>query len=322
MAGNCNASKTSVAQSIFRGETAARMRAIACAFGVFSSALVGGGCATRSPSADDIAAAAAFTKRIVAGQPFRHLTYATGDGTGPLWIYIEGDGRPWLTEYVPAANPTPGILVALEAMTAGRRPALYLGRPCYFDGNVDPGCGPDTWTHRRFAPEVVASMAAALRTRIDAHGWAARRLVFVGFSGGGTLAALLAREFERTCALITMASPLDIDEWVRARGYSALDGSLNPAALPGLPEGIRQLHLRGELDTVVAADNGYAFKRRNPQAEFRTVKANRHGREWVATWRSLLQEPGFPAAHCGGVARSSARRIAAPRRAGGGSLLS
>ena len=199
---------------------------------------------------------------------------------------------PWLTEHVPAADPTPRVFVALEAMAAGPRPALFVGRPCYFDANQDPGCAQLLWTHRRFAPEVIASMAAALRGAIAAHEWSQRPVVFVGFSGGGTLAALLAREFDRTCALITMASPLDIDEWTRERGYSPLEGSVNPAAQPPLPAHVRQLHLRGGRDRVVGAKNGSAYRQRNPWAEFRIVEGNAHGRDWLATWAALAPELG------------------------------
>ena len=260
--------------------------------------LCGVGCASNPAPADGIAAGAALAKRIVLGHPFRHVTYVAGGGTGPVWIYIEGDGIPWLNEYVPAADPSPRTLVALEAMTAGPRPALYAGRPCYFDTNADPGCSPLVWTHRRFAPEIVASMATALRSEIEAHGWTARRLVLVGFSGGGTLATLLAPLFDRVWALITIGSPLDNDEWTRLRSYSPLEGSINPASMPALSSRIRQLHLRGRDDKVVEAESGSAFSRRNPQAEFRVVDGNAHGREWVATWQKLTSESDFPGPQC------------------------
>ena len=95
-----------------------------------------------------------------------------------------------------------------------------------------------------------------------------------------------------------MVSPLDIDEWAQVRGYSRLEGSVNPAAMAPLPDRIRQLHLRGRLDEVVKAESGSAFKRRNPQAEFRIVDGNGHGREWVATWRALMREESLPGIRC------------------------
>jgi pimeloyl-ACP methyl ester carboxylesterase len=257
-------------------------------------------CATSARRADDVAANAGFIKRIAAGDPYRHLTYAApGGNEGPLWVYIEGDGIPWLTEYVPAADPTPRTLVALEAMAAGGRPALYLGRPCYFDVNRDSGCGPLVWTHRRFAPEVTASMAGALRERIEAQRWQARPIILVGFSGGGTLATLMAQHVDNVCALITLASPLDVGEWASARGYSPLDGSDDPALAPSLPPDIAQLHMRGLLDRTVEAGNGARFLQRHPRAELRVLNDAAHGGEWVGIWRALLKTPGgLPVARC------------------------
>jgi pimeloyl-ACP methyl ester carboxylesterase len=94
------------------------------------------------------------------------------------------------------------------------------------------------------------------------------------------------------CALITLASPLDIDEWAVGRGYSLLAGSDNPALLPPLPGGIRQLHLRGERDQVVSPDNGDEFRRRNPAAQFRVIRNVDHGLGWVGVWEKLLKEKG------------------------------
>ncbi len=54
----------------------------------------------------------------------------------------------------------------------------------------DSGCGPLLWTHRRYSPEVVASMVAALRSFLSMHPF--RRVVLIGYSGGGTIAWLMA----------------------------------------------------------------------------------------------------------------------------------
>jgi len=251
------------------------------------------GCASVARRGNEIASAAGFTKEVVQGARFRHVTYASrGTAASPVWVYIEGDGIPWRNEFIPSADPTPHILIALEAMAAGRRPALYLGRPCYFDVNRDAGCEPLVWTHRRFAPEVIDSMVAALRVRLGNEGLDGRPLVLVGFSGGGTLATLMAHKLVQTCALITMASPLDIDEWAGERGYSPLDGSVDPAKLPPLPSRVRQLHLRGGRDGVVAAANGAAYFSKQPDAQLRVIDAADHAAIWISLWRDLAASPG------------------------------
>jgi hypothetical protein len=262
------------------------------------------GCATPPPRADDIARTAGFTRAVMPGAGFRHITYRSmaGPADAPVWIYIEGDGIPWVTDFIPAADPTPHTFVALEAMAAGGRPALYVGRPCYFEANRDPGCETVMWTHRRFAPEVVASMAGAIQASLDAERLDGRPLILVGFSGGGTLATLLAPELPHICALITMASPLDLDAWTREHDYSPMTGSLNPATvLSPLPSGIRQLHLRSRRDHVVAADNAASWLSRQPHAELRVFDSVDHGAGWLRVWRELLGTDGaLPVSHCRG----------------------
>ena len=251
-----------------------------------------GGCGGQRLRADDIAATAAFTRATLRGTEFVHVTYsAEGSGArAPLWVYIEGDGVPWIDEAIPASDPTPRTPVALAMMARGPRPAVFLGRPCYFGTADRVPCAPVWWTHRRFAPEVAASMVGALGRLVDERGWEGRPINLVGFSGGGTLATLMVARMNGVCALITVASPLDIDEWAGARGYSPLAGTENPASLPPLPGGIRQLHLRGAHDNVVTADNGAEFRRRNPAAQFRVVANVDHGPAWVAAWETLLIE--------------------------------
>ncbi len=260
-------------------------RRIACT----AVAVLACGCAGRYIVADDLASAAAFTKSTVRGTQFTHVAYSAdgGGARAPVWVYIEGDGVPWIDETMPARDPTPRALVALGLMAKGPRPAVHLGRPCYFGTAGDPPCGPVWWTHRRFAPEVVASMIAALRRLIDSKGWRGRAINLVGFSGGGTLAALMASRLEGVCALVSIASPLDTDEWTVSRGFSPLAGSENPARQPPIHKNVRQLHLRGQKDRIVPPDNGLEFRRRNPAAEFRVIAGADHGPGWVAIWANI-----------------------------------
>lgn len=261
--------------------------------------LVAAACSLPAARFDALAEQAGLVRAVVAGAGFAHLVYsaaAGADDRGPVWVYIEGDGTPWIDETIAADDPTPRTPVAMPAMIEGPRPAIFLGRPCYFgvgDVAAPPAagrrCSPIWWTHRRFAPEVIESMAAALRRIVAANGWQRRPINLVGFSGGGTLAVLMAPRVPRLCAVVTLASPLDTDEWTRSRRYSTLEGSVNPASRPPLPVSVAQLHLRGALDRVVAADNGAEFRRRNPAAEFRTLPLA-HGREWIAAWREILRD--------------------------------
>ena len=166
-----------------------------------------------------------------------------------LHVYIEGDGTPFIRGTQVAGDPTPRKPVALRLMKRDRAFSVYVGRPCYWGLAASQNCDPSLWTNKRYSAEVVESMRAAIRKQLNEHG--AKRLVLIGHSGGGTLAMLLAPHFEETTAVITIAANLDIDAWADLHGYTRLDGSLNPATQPPLPDRIKQIHLAGGRDRNV-----------------------------------------------------------------------
>jgi pimeloyl-ACP methyl ester carboxylesterase len=181
-------------------------------------------------------------------------------------------------------------------MRRGPRPAIYLGRPCYFGTAGTPPCTPADWTHGRFGPAVVRSMRTGLERALALRAPGFTRINLVGYSGGGALATLLAPGTREACALVTVASPLDIDEWARLRSYAPLRGSENPARLFPLPARLSQLHLRGAKDVEVAPDNAATALGGNPGARVHLVAAAGHDFDWPGVWVDLLtgREPGFP----------------------------
>ena len=195
------------------------------------------------------------------------------EGSDTLHVYVEHDGTPWTDFTHVADDPTPRTPFALELMARDAGPRLLLGRPCYFDPGKDPGCGPLLWTHQRYSLEVITSMVAALRSFLSMHPF--RRVVLIGYSGGGTVAWLMAAYVPETKAVVTVAANLDTDEWARIHGYSALEGSLNPALLPELPPTIAQLHYVGGRDQKVPPSVVRSFARRHPEAHVVEVAALR-----------------------------------------------
>ncbi len=189
---------------------------------------------------------------VVAGTSFQHVVFMRiSHPSRTLHIYLDGDGTPWRA-WAPATDPTPRNPLLLRLMALDSAPSLYLGRPCYHGLSDTPPCSSALWTGARYSEEVVSSMAAALRRILATTEF--RRLVWFGYSGGGTLATLVAPRFETTTDLITIAANLDIDAWADLHAYSRLAGSLNPARQPPLPAGIRQRHYVGGRDRVVPKD--------------------------------------------------------------------
>jgi hypothetical protein len=207
-------------------------------------------CAGPAARFQDRAIRLGFHRTVVAGTAFQHVVYwsAGAAGSRSLHIYIDGDGRPWASGE-PAPDPTPRNPLVLDLMALDPSPVAYLGRPCYHGQAEAPGCGPLHWTAARYSEAVVASMAAAARRLVQGGGH--EQIRWFGYSGGGTLAMLLAARFEETASVVTVAANLDVERWARLHGYQRLTGSLNPAAGPGLPSSVRQRHYAGERDDVV-----------------------------------------------------------------------
>lgn len=243
------------------------------------------GCATPSQRFAERAAEAGLAVETLAGQGFDHLLVRKpGRGPGPLHVYIEGDGRPWLTDTLPADDPTPRRALAFELMLRDPAPAVYLGRPCYF-GLDHARCETRHWTDARYGDAIVDSMAAALRS-IQA-GRADRRLRLIGYSGGGVIATLLARRVAEVVDVVTVAANLDVGAWARLHRYTPLSASRDPRSLP--PASIREIHLVGGNDANVppALVRGYAGGR--PNVALLEQPGFDHSCCWVDAWPTLLQ---------------------------------
>ena len=185
-----------------------------------------------------------FKHRIVKGAYF----HSPNKSANTLRIYIEGDGRPWTSRFQKAQDPSSKTPSLYPIMMADTQAALYLGRPCYFVTS-DNACSPIWWTEKRYHQAIVNSMLIALQKNSTQFS----RIIFIGHSGGATLAALLAPLEPRTAALITIAGNLDITHWAQYHAYSPLEGSINPIKQAPLAKQICQLHVIAANDAVIQA---------------------------------------------------------------------
>jgi hypothetical protein len=244
------------------------------------------GCTTATSEFARRAGALGMTTEVVRGTSLRHVVFRIPrPASRRIHVYLGSDGTPWLGG-LPARDPTPRMPLALALMARDSDASLYLGRPCYHGLAEDPGCTSALWTSARYSERVVASMAAAMRRIVTVKG--IDDIVWFGYSGGGSLAVLLARHFPESTAVITVSANLNIDAWTDARGDARLTGSLNPAREPPLPGRIVQIHYAGGRDRVVPVD----LVRRGVTGVGRVVVMPKYDHVccWEAAWPTILAE--------------------------------
>ena len=196
---------------------------------------------------------------VVAGSRILAAAWKDDPAAGDLLtVVIEGDGIAHDSQGRPSADPTLkdplGFRIA-QAWPQG--PVAWLGRPCQYV--TDPACTPADWTTGRYSEAAVSASSLAIDALKRRSG--AKRLRLMGWSGGGTMAALVAARRTDVAVLVTLAAPLDLAAWAAWHGASPLAGSLDPAAVT-LPPGVVQLHVLGRFDPVVPPALGEPAARR------------------------------------------------------------
>jgi pimeloyl-ACP methyl ester carboxylesterase len=277
---------------------------LACSWGLRSgSAALAGcvawvlACATPTERGAARAEALGLERRIVQTPEFPHVVFdrpGGGLGASPrLHVYLEGDASPRRAVRWRPPDPTPERTVALELLALDPAPgALYLGRPCQHGAG---GCRPADWTLGRYSERVVASLAHAVAALAQER--RAEEVVLIGFSGGGTLAMLVAERVPEVRAVVTVAGNLDVAAWVAHHGFTPLTESLDPAQRPPLPPSIVQLHLMSRGDARVPPELGEAMLARQPGAQRRVFDDFDHDCCWGRVWPEALRDLDEELAH-------------------------
>lgn len=246
------------------------------------------GCASPTAQHDTLAADAQLQRELRTGAGYEHVGYTrrTPPG-GTLHVYFDGDGTPWLQGRWPAADPTPRVPLTLELVTRDPHGA-YLGRPCYLGAGGELPCTVALWTDARYGEAVVRSMTGALRALLVAR--RPERVVLIGYSGGGTLAMLVAERIPGIAAVVTIAANLDVGAWAQRHGYRPLSASLDPARRAALPHAVRQIHLVGGNDTNVPPALVRAAVEQQPDARVIEIVHYDHRCCWTEAWPGLLYQ--------------------------------
>lgn len=247
----------------------------------------------RQAQADAIASNSGFSDIAIHTPRFDLLARLRGSAPdGLLTVYIEGDGFAWERRDKRSTDPTPINPVVMKMASADPAPAIaYLARPCQFTGGVNArNCTSALWTTARYSEEVVSAMSEALDTLKRTAG--VQKLALVGYSGGGTIAALLAQRRTDIVWIKTVSAPLDTEAFTSIHKVTPLRESLNPADDARTLATLPQIHYVGDEDEIVPAAVNRRFLARMGEtkcAELIVVPDMDHAR-WADIWASLAPE--------------------------------
>lgn len=242
----------------------------------------------------EAAVRAGFRRVDTAAGPFVLTALERGaSGSGPVVVYVEGDGAAWRSRHRPPRDPTPDYPLALAlAVRDGAARVLYLARPCQFRPATElAACDGRWWTTARYAETVVAAVDQAI-DRLLAGGGGPAPLVLVGHSGGGTLAALLAARRTDVAGLVTLAANLDTRAWTTMHEVSPLVDSLAPTDFAPALRALPQVHFAGGRDRIVPPSVAQSYLEalgRPAGARLQVVAGFDHRCCWEREWpRGLL----------------------------------
>ena len=240
---------------------------------------------------------ARWQQHELAGDTFQHSFFVAQlpPDIASLHVYIGGDGRAFLNPNTIAQDPTPRAHLTLRLALVDPAPSAFLARPCYYGGSMSAACTADLWTVNRYSPVVIDSMLAALS--LISKRFPRAEITLVGYSGGGVIALLMARKFDRVVRVLTVAAPLDTDIWVAEHGYTPLAAISNPAGIVDWPPDLEQIHLSGAKDSNVTPEmlESYLEKTGNTGTAARSLvyPGFDHKCCWLQDWPQILRGTGL-----------------------------
>ncbi|WP_299733154.1 hypothetical protein [uncultured Endozoicomonas sp.] len=229
---------------------------------------------------------------VVIGQEYSLQTvHVLSSKNDVLRIYIEGDGRAWARRNRPSMDPTPVNPLVLNLMTADTyEDKAYVARPCqYVKGE---NCKVSTWTDQRYSQSAIVSLAQVIDALKQKGNY--QHIELIGYSGGATLALLVAAGRDDIRSVRTIAGNLDPHHVNRLHNVSPMADAASPANVIDKLKRIPQLHLVGAEDNAIPPVVFDAYRASFPEPECirgEIVAGASHQEGWVEHWRALLKIP-------------------------------
>lgn len=247
------------------------------------------GCA--APPTAKIAAKHNFNKVFIDAKPFQLGSYQKIlQPGGNVNIYVEGDGRAWVSMYRLSDDPSPrsGTTMQLAALDPNPN-VVYLARPCqYSPKDLKTVCDSKYWSLARYSEVVVTAIDAAITTIKDQC--QASQVNLIGYSGGGALVVLVANRRNDVASIRTVAGNLDLVAMEQIHNTTPLSESLDPMGVAQAVKHIPQLHFVGGRDHIVPIEvaRNFAHAAGLDDGAVVVVKDATHNKHWQKHWPGLL----------------------------------
>ena len=263
-------------------------------FIAFHLSLVLSGCNSTStipyPAQDNLLPS--LQTRLIIPQPLpviawtpRPLKQSTNN---TIRIYIEGDGKAWVRRGRPSLDPTPENRLVHYLMKEDKKAEIaYLGRPCQYVQT--PECHTKIWTFERYSRPVVDLMSLSVDKIKNQGNY--QKVELVGYSGGATIALLLAALRDDVISVRTIAGNLTPDFTNSFHGVSEMPGSMIPLDYKKRLSRIPQVHFYGSDDVIIPDKISLHYSTRMNSTKCITVKpvTATHHSGWAEHWQELLK---------------------------------
>lgn len=249
---------------------------------------------SRLHKADDVGQFSGLEKQIVRTSDFSIATYSRlSDSQQDLHIYIEGDGYAWVTPTRVSGDPTPRkpMLLSFAAKDPSAN-VIYIARPCqYVAQEMNPNCKSYYWTQGRFSDPVIQSMNEAVSFFSKKFGTA--RINLIGYSGGATVALLVASRRHDVASIKTLAGNLDPVAVNRYHHVSPLAKSQSPLDIADDLANIPQIHFIGANDKTIPefiSRNYFESSGKSACVETIQIEGATHEKGWVENAMNIISK--------------------------------
>ncbi len=242
----------------------------------------------RINKAFDLAKQANYTPSVINSSQFPIQVFTQNYNSKHAVIYLEGDGLVLNRYGEVALNSTPTDPMAVRLASVDTRPftKIVINRPFHYVESTNPDS--KYWTTARFAPEVIQSILEALKTLQQQFHFESVELV--AYSGGASVALLLAPYLKNIKRIVSFAGNLDHISWTTYHDTQPLFESLDPMENKQVISKIPQIHFLGLSDANTTIDLGKAYKRQinSDKISIVPIAGFDHDSNWPSVWQEQL----------------------------------